>query len=196
MIRFLFVALVGFLPLWAAIGVVAYLAKDDPSTLVASPWLIVFAVPTCAISLLLVFGTLAVHSFVKGSSSRKLAASTGAFTAGVAVIGVTTLLVLRHSQAVEDDVKRETQVAGKFVAEHQAVRQAVGDAPKVFLSTSTKSRDGPMPVTYDFSVVGSKTVYAIVNVRRSGGKATFSLACITPLSFGQRDASKDACAQQ
>lgn len=195
MTRTAFVSLVGLLPLWVAILVVAYLAVGDSSTLVVTPWLVIVAVPACAVSLLLVFVTLAVHSRVKGDESRKFKVSLAVFTVGVAAIAITTLLFLHQRRTLENDVKRETQMVSKFVADHQAVRLAVGDAPKVNLSSSTTSRDGPMPGKYDFSVVGSKTVYAIVTVDRTGGVAKFSLACITPLSLGQREAFKDACAQ-
>jgi len=193
MTRTAFVVLVGLLPLWVAILVVGYLAVGDSSTLVVTPWLIIVAVPACAVSLLLVFATLAVHSRVKGDESRRFKVSLAVFAAGVATIVATALFFLHQRQTLENDVKRETQMASKFVAEHQAVRLAVGDAPKVNLSSSTISRDGPMPVKYDFSVIGSKTVYAIVAVDRSGGVARFSMACITPLSLGQREAFKDAC---
>lgn len=195
MTRSVFIALVGLLPLWVAIVVVGYLAVGDSSTLVATPWLIIAAVPACAVSLLLVFATLAVHSRVKGDESRRFKISLAVFAAGVAAIVGTTLVFLHQRQTLEKDVKRETQMASRFVAEHQAVRLAVGDAQKVYLASSTTSRDGPMPVKYDFSVIGSKTVYAIVTVDRSAGSARFSLACITPLSPGQREAFKDACAQ-
>lgn len=195
MTRTAFVVLVGLLPLWAAILVVGFLAMGDSSTLVVSPWLFLVAVPACAVSLLLVFLALAVHSRVKGDKSRKFKISAAVFAAGVAAIVITALLFLYQRQSLANDVKRETQMASNFVAEHQAVRLAVGDAPRVNLSSSTISRDGPMPVKYDFSVSGSKTVYAIVAVNRSGGVATFSLACITPLSPGKREAFKDDCAQ-
>lgn len=193
--RAAFVAVVGLLPLWAAILLVGFLAVIDSSTLVASPWLIIVAVPACAVSLLLVFATLAVHFRVQGDASRRFKVSSAVFAAGVAAIVFATLLFLHQRQTRENDVKREAQMASKFVAEHQAVRLAVGDTPKVNFSSSTSWSKDPMPFKYDFSVIGSKTVYAIVTVDRSGGTARFSLACITHLSLERRDMLKDPCAQ-
>jgi hypothetical protein len=193
--RFLFIALIGLLPLWAAILFVAFLAIGDSSSLVVTPWLIIAAVPASSVSLLLVFATLAVYSRVEGDRARKLRFSSAVFSVGVAAIGISIFAFLHQRQAQQDAFKRETRMASEFVARQEAVRSAVGDSPQVRLSQSTISREGPLPVQYDFHVAGPKTVFASVTVDRTGGAARFALACITPLSPGQREAFKDVCAR-
>ena len=193
MMRFLFIAVVGLLPFWLG---VAYVDSQGSFDSLLVPWLAIFVIPGCGVTLVLVLVTLAVYSGVEGDQSRKLRISSSVFLSGFAAVGIATFLFWHKLVTQENDLKREARMAAVFVAEDQAVRLVVGDAPRVILSR-TLSRQEPSPITYyDFAVEGSKTVAAVVAVDRSeGGAARFKLACITSLSSGKREGFDDVCAQ-
>ena len=65
-------------------------------------------------------------------------------------------------------------------------------------SVASYRRDGKssMPSRYTVSIRGTKkTIYAEIDVSRSGSGSSFALACVTSLWIGQRDPFKDVCAQ-
>lgn len=96
---------------------------------------------------------------------------------------------------VDTLVKAEKTAVEQFVRNHRDA-VALGAIRSVNVGSYSMSRGAQMPVRYDVSVTLEKrTVFAIVDVDRKAAVAAFNLKCITPLSSGQREAHKDACAQ-
>lgn len=91
--------------------------------------------------------------------------------------------------------KEEEQLALDYVTHNNQVIQLAGGSVKTFPSASTSYSNDRNRGRYDFSIIGPKKFYAIVDVNRSSGRPEFSLACVTTLSMGYREAGKDACSQ-
>lgn len=89
--------------------------------------------------------------------------------------------------------KNEEQLALEFITHNQQVSKLIGGPVEVFPALSTRYPDADKG-RYEYSIKGKK-LYAIVNVSRSSGKPVFSLACVTTLSMGYREAGKDDCQQ-
>lgn len=94
-----------------------------------------------------------------------------------------------HSRKIEE------QLALNYVSTNEQVIELAGGAVKASLSLSTTYNNDRNRGRYDFSIMGPRSFYAIVDVNRSSGKPAFNLACITTLSLGYREAGKDACTQ-
>ena len=92
------------------------------------------------------------------------------------------------------NVEKEEELALDFVKQNEAVMQEVGGNGTVHLVSSTMSKDG-LAIYYDIGVVGTRTIYAIVEVSKKDGTSHFTLACTTPLYTGQRDSFKHPCKQ-
>lgn len=91
-------------------------------------------------------------------------------------------------------LEREKRAVEEFARGHRDVARAAGTVKSVSVAASRVGVGASVTGRYTVSVVGSaKTVYAEVDVTRSGGTATFSLACVTDLWIGQREAFKDVC---
>ncbi|HEV2608526.1 MAG TPA: hypothetical protein VGT79_11160 [Xanthomonadaceae bacterium] len=126
-----------------------------------------------------------------GSALRRLRMS------AITILGVLTLAMTAvagyswHRREQQQTAKREESSVLEFVRNNQSVVQAAGGGTvTVSLSTLEKSHG---VVRYEVYVHGDKTIFAIVNVSRPMTGPTFTLACVTPISFGQREAFKDPC---
>jgi hypothetical protein len=86
----------------------------------------------------------------------------------------------------------KSALAVEFARNHPQVIQAVGPPKKAYLTVGIL-KDG-RPLRYDISVTGTKTISAIVDLDLTTDPPRFMLACLSPLSFGQRDSNKDPCA--
>ncbi|MBC3877526.1 DUF4124 domain-containing protein [Undibacterium sp. FT79W] len=91
--------------------------------------------------------------------------------------------------------KTEEQLALDYITHNEQVIKLAGGAVKTYPAASTTYSNDRNKGRYDFSISGSKSFYAIVDVNRSSGKPEFRLACVTTLSMGYREAGKDACSQ-
>ncbi|WP_411881896.1 hypothetical protein [Polaromonas sp. YR568] len=97
-----------------------------------------------------------------------------------------------HSSGVE--AANEKQLAYDFVTRNPQLIQLVGGPVKVYPASATTYSDSSRG-RYEYSLMGGKPLYAIVDVSRSSGKSNFRLACVTTLSMGAREAGKDDCLQ-
>ena len=70
-----------------------------------------------------------------------------------------------------------------------------GGITQVYPESSQFRRTEVMPYRYTVSVVGAKRVNAVVEVSRAAGEPSFKLACVSHIPPGQRDPTKDVCAQ-
>jgi hypothetical protein len=192
--RFAFVSILGLSPIWVAVAIVVFMAMGDSETLVASPWLIVWAIPACAVSLPIALVTLAVYSGVSGDQSRKMKYATTVFVSALVAVGVGIAVYFAKQETLAQDLKREPDLVAEFIRKQEAVRLVVGDIGKVTFESYTTS-PGTAPVRYFFQVDGSKTAFAVVKVDRSGSAPTFIFLCTTDLAPGQRDPVKDVCKQ-
>lgn len=91
--------------------------------------------------------------------------------------------------------KEEERLALDFITHNDHVIKLAGGLHRVFPSSSISYKNDRNKGRYDFSIKGTKSFNAIVDVNRSTGKPVFSLACLTTLSMGQREAGKEACTQ-
>lgn len=91
--------------------------------------------------------------------------------------------------------RNEQSLVAAFVKRNDEVIREAGEIKQVYPESSLVKRDEVMPHRYIVSVVGAKTVHAVIDVSRSAGKPRFTLACVSHLPSGQRDTSKDVCAQ-
>jgi hypothetical protein len=91
--------------------------------------------------------------------------------------------------------KEEERLALEYITHNDQVIKLAGGTVKTFPASSTIYSNDRNKGRYDFSITGHRTFYAIVDVNRSSGKPVFSLACVTTLSMGYREAGKDACTQ-
>jgi hypothetical protein len=91
--------------------------------------------------------------------------------------------------------KEEEQLALDYITHNGQVIKLTNGPVKTFPSSSTIYSNDRNRGRYDFSIMGPKTFYAIVDVDRSAGKPKFTLACVTTLSMGNRESGKDVCSQ-
>ena len=193
--RFLFVAIVGLLPLWAAILYFLYALMTMPGDHAAMTlWFLVLAIPACGVSLPIAGGTIMVESLVSGDAARKKKGAI-VFFAGC----ILALAVAAQYQALEKKKREHRQRAElihvqQFVLTHDAVREAAGSPLQVASPVGSAREPSAMPFEYEVAVTGSaRKLYAIVRPNRRKQPASFVLACTTPLDSWQRDSSADAC---
>lgn len=95
------------------------------------------------------------------------------------------------------ETKKEWSRVIDFVKNNKEVIQEAGGIKDIYPGSSTKGPTEVMPHRYEVSVkgVGGKSIFPIIAVTRSDGDAKFILKCISHLSMGYREASKDVCAQ-
>jgi hypothetical protein len=91
--------------------------------------------------------------------------------------------------------KEEERLAFDYVKNNKQIIKLVGGSVETSPASPTSYSNDRNKGRYDFSIMGAKTIYAIVDVNRSSGKPEFSLACVTTLSMGAREAFKDVCTQ-
>lgn len=96
----------------------------------------------------------------------------------------------------QQTIQSEMKLVADFVKLQPSVLKEVAQVEYVGIDSYKLIRDAHLPGRYTVAVQGGKsTLYAEVDVLRSGGSAQFSLACTTYLGVGQRDPRKDVCSQ-
>lgn len=96
---------------------------------------------------------------------------------------------------VGQTIRKEWSLVIDFVKNNKDVIREAGWISEVDPALSRIQPQSVLPDRYEVSVSGKKTIYAIVDVSRSAGDAKFTLACISYLSHGHREAFKDPCKQ-
>lgn len=109
----------------------------------------------------------------------------------LAFISAVIILIFAHQN--NNTRVNEKQSAIEFVKNNAKISQEAGGKTDISL-VSTNMTDG-VPVMYEISIRGEKTIYAIVEVSRTTKPATFILSCTTEISSGYREAYKDPCEQ-
>lgn len=106
---------------------------------------------------------------------------------------VAAVLLLIRSHQIESASVGEKQQVLEFIKQNVAVMREVGGKGNVDLVSYTTASNAP--ITYDISVRGTKTIYAIVEASKGSKGPTFTLVCTTHLYLGQRDPLKHPCKQ-
>jgi hypothetical protein len=185
----------GLLPMWAAFALIAFAfatMRSDQAGMTL--WALVAAIPACAVTLSIAGVALAIHSGAAGDRQRKFRLSATFVGVACLVLVLIGLGLWLKKQSNDEDLRIEKADIEEFVKGNAAARAAAGEPFRVSISSYSIGRDGPLPTTYDVSVMGPQTIYAIVTVDRKTKPATFKLLCTTPLSIGQRETSKGPCA--
>ena len=81
--------------------------------------------------------------------------------------------------------------AGVFAVTQDEVAEATGGTYRTTVASAVDLNG--IPVRYVVAVTGDKTVYAILDVRRSGARVEFALACLRPLDPGPHNPLEDPC---
>jgi hypothetical protein len=93
-------------------------------------------------------------------------------------------------------IELEKKAVEEFAKGHRDVLQKAGTIKSASVAAYALNRDSGLPNRYTVSINGTpKTIYAEVDVRRSGNDTSFALACVTHLWLGQRNPFKDVCAE-
>ena len=112
--------------------------------------------------------------------------------AGPWLVGLTTPVVTKIKDLWASGQRKEEALVLEFVKRQRAVGEAVGETFRASIST-TSLRDGTA-FRYEIHVSSvERTVYAIVDVSRSWGRTEFSLACVTPIGYANRQSGTDPC---
>lgn len=91
-------------------------------------------------------------------------------------------------------IEMEKKTVTDFARNHKDVLKESGSIKFANVAVYKLSRDSGLPSRYSVAVEGvGKQVFAEVNVSRSANGTNFVLACVSPLSPGQRSALKDVC---
>lgn len=91
-------------------------------------------------------------------------------------------------------IEKEWLLVIEFVERNTDVIREVGPIKGVGRESYIRKSGEIVPSRYIASVGGDRSVYAVIDVSRSG-EVAFSLACLTHRSLGQRDPFKDICKQ-
>jgi hypothetical protein len=184
--RALFVLTYGLLPLWAGIAVIIYNDTGRNSEYWASaPWFIMFSMVLCGVTLLVVSATLYVSRW------RGAAVGLLAFVGMNGACLLAFLGVVKYNERVTLERRNEVVRLREFIEANPVVIQAVG--PNAKMGGVIRRGEGRLPVKYEASVKGTRTVYAIVDVSRSTKPPRFIIACLVETEMGQRSSFDDPC---
>lgn len=99
--------------------------------------------------------------------------------------------LLSHAKdAVEQENERKVV---RYIRTHPEVVRTLGDGGRMLPASRTTSGAGSLPSRYEYAL---NDRYVIVDATYSFWTPTFSLACITRVPMGQRNAFGDICKQQ
>ena len=134
---FLLFGVFGLVPLWIAIAVVLVGGQDAPKDYwLVAPWLLIFAVPACGVTLTIAAITIAVHSGASGDAVRKRKYALGTFAALLAL----TLAGVGAYWYREATVETQ-QIAGRALVESsEVVRSALAPPLRVSLDSTVYDR--------------------------------------------------------
>lgn len=91
--------------------------------------------------------------------------------------------------------KAEEQLALDFITHNEQAIELAGGEVKTYPTQSIIYSGDRSKGRYEFTISGAKNIYAIVDISRGSGNPQFKLTCVTSLSMGYRDPTKDACSQ-
>jgi hypothetical protein len=149
-----------------------------------------------SIVFLLVFVILLPLKLAAGSAGQNVVDRRQGYSALVFVLAfVAVPFLIYGSLNKEKGVIEEEQLALDYVTHNSQVMEMAGGPVKAFRSLSVTYSYDRNRARYEFSIVGPKKFYAVVDVNRESGKPEFRLACVTTLSMGNREAGKDPCTQ-
>ena len=194
--RVAFIVGFGLLPLWAALAFIAYAfatMRSDQAGMAF--WALLPAIPACGVTVLIAGLGSAIYTRTAGDSGRKWTFSAGFVSLACLALAMGGVWYVLVKQKNEQILLHEQGLVVRFVQENDEVRREVGGSPTVSIASYSLLSSGPLPVWYDISVKGTKTVYAIVEVDRSTKPTTFHLRCTTPLYMGSRQPFKGPCEQ-
>jgi hypothetical protein len=193
MLQLLFFGGFGLLPLWVALAVLMAGSYSTPSADYwnVAPWLLLAAVPACAITMAIAVASRVAFERTAGSRSYKLRVATLWFTSAIVLVCLVASGVWWKHQLEKQDHAHSRELALRLVEQNDAVIRVAGGRPTVSVSEVT-STHGTI-TRYDLSVDGERRIYAVVKVAQVDGAPSLSLACITAKSPGQREAFKDVC---
>ena len=188
----------GLLPAWIALALMLLGSMHrSPEYWAAAPWLLVLAVPMCAVTLAMAGVTHAVHARATGSASRRLRRAGSALAAMAAIVlALIALLWLRHARG-EAGVDRLREQGQALVLRSALV---AGLAPPGFEVSPTRTAyDGRNRLTGFVYYVHSgydraSALVAIVDASRDR-EPPLQLRCVIGgHDFDQLDAGTDPCA--
>jgi len=195
MMRVLFVVVVGLAPLAVVTVLVILGARESrsPDYWAVAPWFIVMALGACGVSTAIATITAIVHKHVEGGAGTRLFKAAAAFLLMVGALGaIVAMLGLRQSRH-ERDLRAEEAAAVEYARTLPEVRRAAG-GPFRASAGSTRNRDG-VPIRYDIYVRRPGRVEFNVLVDVAPDTRAFKLACLTRLSMGYRETTRDDCHQ-
>jgi hypothetical protein len=186
----------GLLPVWAALAFIVYgFMTMRPDHAGMTLWALAPAIPACAVTLLVAGSALLIESRTSGDRHRKLRVA-ATFVAGASLLLILVGLMFWQKKQGNTEAQEVEQLhVEEFVKSNADVRGAAGTPLRVSVASISFGRSESMPVFYDVSVVGTKTIYAIVEIDRRAKEPLFILKCTTPIYMGQRDPHKHPCAQ-
>ncbi|OYT90984.1 MAG: hypothetical protein CFE43_15325 [Burkholderiales bacterium PBB3] len=182
--RLFFITAVGLLPLWVAIGIVVFfLIRSGSESLVVTPWAIGFAIPACAVTLLVTFLALKVTTSIEIDLWQMFVCAVTTAVAALAMLALIIWLYQSRQESRENYIKQESAAAESFLRENKAVQRASGhiDGISRIFVTLPSPGSGWLPLRYDFSIQGTKPVRVGVIIYRSGTAPVFVLTDLTPL---------------
>jgi hypothetical protein len=194
--RALFLNAFGLSPLWLDLALLGYsLLIGNQNLAFITSWLLVLALPACAVTTLIARAAVAVHARSVGSNSIKLLNSGAVTVVAVLLCMLLALALWGRRQDEEASLRAEAKVVEAFVAADMTVAGIVGMPTRTSIVTSSSGREDSRPVRYEVAAYGTTTVYAIVGVVRSGSQRQLRLICTTPISMGHRQSGTDPCAK-
>ena len=88
----------------------------------------------------------------------------------------------------------EERMAMAYTVGNEQLIKLIGGPFEVYPASATTYRDSGRG-RYEYAIKGRDNLYVIVDVFRGSDMPRFSIACVTTLSMGKREAGKDDCQQ-
>jgi len=145
-----------------------------------------------AFLLVLSFAIPVVMAAIGLGTAAGTAMSRGENRVGLVLLAIPVVIWL-WSVATNILEKQNEQKAVRFVRSHPEVIAKVGDSGRMYPTSTTTSGGGSLPTRYEYSL---NDRYIIVDVAYDFWMPKFSLACITNIPPGQRNAFGDVCKQK
>jgi hypothetical protein len=200
----LWFVIIGLLPFWAGIVVLILGARRAPSSddyWAGAPWLLIYVIPLCLITLVIAAVTYVVYVRIRGDWWRKLIGAAACFAVMSTVVligGADWVKGYAAKHAEKEAHERAIEQAGRLLVERSdLVASAAPRGFRVGLRFSTSNAAGELiSLTYYIyspDHPGSE-FYAFVDVTRSTGEPQLQLLCvIAKRDSDQLPANSDVC---
>jgi hypothetical protein len=188
-------AIFGLLPFWASLVVLIVGGTGGSSAYwVAAPWMVVIAVPYCAITLAMVAVTHGVYVATGGDSARKLKFAAGCFVLLSAVVLAGIAMVWNHHEAEKAELKALQEAGRVLVERHPLVTSTAPAGFRVSISTWQSRYGAPVRFIYFVDSPGLPGFKVIVDVSRSSTEPQLELACMIAVrDYQNLPAGTDPC---